>query len=107
VSSPHSQASLCPSGEALPAPAALERSADVVARLRRRLTAQILGRDEVIDLVLVALLADGHVLLEDFPGSGKTTLAKALGHSIVDDRPRTRSRTSAGSSSRPICCPRT
>ncbi len=47
--------------------------------------AQILGRDEVIDLVLVALLADGHVLLEDFPGSGKTTLAKSLGLSIVDD----------------------
>jgi len=56
-------------------------------RLRRRVAAQILGRDEVIELVLAALLADGHVLLEDFPGSGKTTLAKALGHSIVDDRP--------------------
>jgi len=69
------------------ADAALERAAEVMQRLRRRIAAQILGRDEVIDLVLVALLADGHVLLEDFPGSGKTTLAKALGHSIVDDRP--------------------
>ena len=46
-----------------------------------------MGRDDVIELVLVALLADGHVLLEDYPGSGKTTLAKALGHSIVDDLP--------------------
>lgn len=57
---------------------------DVIARLRARMGAQILGRDEVVDLVLVALLADGHVLLEDFPGSGKTTLAKSLGSSIID-----------------------
>jgi len=57
----------------------------VIERLRARMQAQIIGRDEVIDLVLVALLSDGHVLLEDFPGSGKTTLAKALGSSIVKD----------------------
>src|SRR5689334_8507076 len=42
-----------------------------------------MGRDDVIDLVVVALLADGHVLLEDFPGSGKTTLAKTLGDCLV------------------------
>ncbi len=36
----------------------------------------------MIDLILIALLADGHVLLEDHPGSGKTTLAKALGNCI-------------------------
>jgi MoxR-like ATPase len=47
----------------------------------------VMGRDAVIELVLVALFADGHVLLEDYPGSGKTTLAKALGHSIIDDLP--------------------
>ncbi|HEX9734833.1 MAG TPA: AAA family ATPase [Thermoanaerobaculia bacterium] len=64
----------------------LDQAIRVMARLRGRMKAQILGRDEVIDLVLVALLADGHVLLEDFPGSGKTTLAKTLGASIVDDR---------------------
>ncbi len=69
-----------------PALSELERALGVVARLRARLRAQILGRDEVVDLVLVALLADGHVLLEDYPGSGKTTLAKTLGLSIVDDR---------------------
>ena len=63
----------------------LARAMDVCHRLRRRMRAQILGRDDVIDLVLVALLADGHVLLEDFPGSGKTTLAKSLGSSIVED----------------------
>jgi MoxR-like ATPase len=64
-------------------PLALAES--VLARLRARLRAQVIGRDDVIDLVIVALLADGHVLLEDYPGSGKTTLAKALGAAIEDD----------------------
>jgi MoxR-like ATPase len=59
----------------------------VYTRLRERLRAAVRGRDEVIELVICAVLADGHVLLEDFPGSGKTTLAKALGDSIVDDNP--------------------
>jgi MoxR-like ATPase len=40
------------------------------------------GRDEVIALVLTAMFADGHVLLEDHPGSGKTTLAKTLGECL-------------------------
>jgi MoxR-like ATPase len=62
---------------------ALERASGVIERLRSRMQAQVKGRDDVIDLVLVALLADGHVLLEDFPGSGKTTLAKTLGYSIL------------------------
>jgi len=57
----------------------------VITRLRERLRAAVRGRDDAIDLIVTALLADGHVLLEDFPGSGKTTLAKALGDSIVDD----------------------
>ena len=52
--------------------------------LRRRLRAAVKGRDEVIDLIITALLADGHVLLEDYPGSGKTTLAKALGESVTE-----------------------
>lgn len=59
----------------------------VARRLFDRVRAQVRGRDDVIELVLTALFADGHMLLEDFPGSGKTTLAKALGESIVDDRP--------------------
>jgi MoxR-like ATPase len=59
----------------------------VVVRLRDRLTSAVKGRDDVIELVLVALIADGHVLLEDYPGSGKTLLAKTLGDSIVDDKP--------------------
>lgn len=68
-----------------PRPAAtdLHQARDVLGRLKTRLTHAVRGRDDVIDLLLVALMADGHVLLEDFPGSGKTTLAKALGESIT------------------------
>lgn len=63
----------------------LDQARTTVERLQKRLRHAIRGRDEVIDLLLIALLADGHVLLEDYPGSGKTTLAKSLGESIEDD----------------------
>lgn len=59
----------------------------VIERLRARLRSAVRGRDEVIEMIIVAMLADGHILLEDYPGSGKTTLAKALGDSIIDDNP--------------------
>ena len=65
----------------------LEQAAEVARKLQARLRATVCGRDDVIDLVLIALLADGHILLEDYPGSGKTTLAKTLGTSIIDDIP--------------------
>ncbi len=52
--------------------------------LQQRLEFAVRGRADVIELILIALFADGHVLLEDHPGSGKTTLAKALGESIQD-----------------------
>lgn len=42
----------------------------------------VVGKHNVVELLLVALLADGHVLLEDVPGIGKTTLAKALARSV-------------------------
>ncbi|MGV8851673.1 MAG: AAA family ATPase [Rhodoglobus sp.] len=42
----------------------------------------IVGKDHVIRLVLTALISDGHVLLEDYPGTGKTVLAKALANTL-------------------------
>ena len=79
-----------PSTAPTPAPriTGLEGAYEVIQRLRKRLQERVIGRDGVIDLVILALIADGHVLLEDFPGSGKTTLAKALGEAIVDDLPQ-------------------
>lgn len=67
-------------------PSALIDASNVLQRLAGAVRAQVIGRDNVIDLTVIALMADGHVLLEDFPGSGKTTLAKALGEAIVDDQ---------------------
>ncbi len=42
----------------------------------------IVGKSEVVQLALVALLCEGHILLEDVPGTGKTTLAKAIARSL-------------------------
>src|ERR671932_2389560 len=50
--------------------------------LRANIARVIVGKDEVVNLALVALLCEGHLLLEDVPGIGKTTLAKALARSL-------------------------
>jgi MoxR-like ATPase len=51
-------------------------------RLRVNVGSVFLGKPEVIELALVALLAEGHLLIEDVPGIGKTLLAKALARSL-------------------------
>ncbi len=53
-------------------------TAEHLARLRAAVTGVLLGKPEVVELALVALLAEGHLLIEDVPGVGKTLLAKAL-----------------------------
>lgn len=53
-----------------------------IAILKENLARTIVGKDDAIKLVLVALLSGGHALLEDVPGVGKTLLAKSLAKSI-------------------------
>jgi MoxR-like ATPase len=48
-----------------------------IQRLTANIAQQIVGKDRAIQLVLTALFAGGHVLLEDVPGVGKTLLAKS------------------------------
>jgi MoxR-like ATPase len=55
---------------------------DTAAALVANVAQVIVGKEEVTELMLVALLSDGHVLIEDVPGIGKTTLAKALARSL-------------------------
>ena len=56
--------------------------ADTAASLRKNIQKVVVGNDEVVDLALIALLCEGHLLLEDVPGTGKTTLAKTVARSL-------------------------
>jgi MoxR-like ATPase len=56
--------------------------ADTAARIRDNIARVIVGKPDVIELLIVAILSEGHVLLEDVPGIGKTTLAKALARTL-------------------------
>ena len=66
---------------------AVDEAVRTLGRVRTHMSAAIVGRDDVIELVLVALCAGGHVLLEDYPGSGKTLLARAVGESLASLAP--------------------
>jgi len=57
-------------------------SEKTIHALRNNLQKVILGKPEAVDHLLIALLAGGHILLEDVPGVGKTTLARALSLSV-------------------------
>jgi MoxR-like ATPase len=64
------------------APAGLDVLQDSARRIRDNIEQVIEGKPEVVDLALVVLLAEGHLLVEDVPGVGKTMLAKALARSV-------------------------
>jgi MoxR-like ATPase len=56
--------------------------AETARLLRDNIQKAIIGKEEVIDVALAALLCEGHILIEDVPGIGKTTLARALAISL-------------------------
>ncbi len=54
----------------------------VISALKQNIGKVIVGKDEVIELLLIAMLCKGHVLIEDVPGTGKTTMIGALAKSL-------------------------
>ncbi|MCL1854632.1 MAG: MoxR family ATPase [Clostridia bacterium] len=54
----------------------------VITALKQNIGKVIVGKDEVIELALIAMLCKGHVLIEDVPGTGKTTMASSLARSL-------------------------
>jgi len=55
---------------------------ETAQRVKDNIACVIVGKDDVVELLLTALFCEGHVLLEDVPGIGKTTLAKSLARSL-------------------------
>jgi MoxR-like ATPase len=55
---------------------------ELLERIRRNVGEVIVGKRDAIDLILIALISKGHILLEDIPGIGKTTLVSALARSL-------------------------
>lgn len=58
---------------------------DMLDKLKENINKHFIGKEEVVDNVLICLLSGGHVLLEDVPGVGKTTLARVLSGSVGAD----------------------
>ncbi|HEY8590445.1 MAG TPA: MoxR family ATPase [Naasia sp.] len=56
---------------------------DIFGRLAANVEQVLLGKSHVIRLALTAMLSEGHLLLEDFPGTGKTSLARAIAQSVA------------------------
>ncbi|MBQ6526959.1 MAG: AAA family ATPase, partial [Clostridia bacterium] len=54
----------------------------LIAALEQQISRVIVGKEDAIQLALIALICQGHVLIEDVPGVGKTTLASALARSL-------------------------
>jgi MoxR-like ATPase len=61
---------------------AVEESASTITRIVRNLQRVVHAPEETLRLVVLCLIAEGHLIIEDLPGVGKTTLAKALSRSI-------------------------
>lgn len=62
--------------------ATVGRVADAMARIKSSVGQVLVGKVDVVELTLAAVLSGGHILVEDVPGIGKTTLARALANSL-------------------------
>ncbi len=71
---------------------------DKMLQLEQRMNAQVLGQENVVRMLIIALLCDGHILLEGLPGLAKTRAVRELARHILA--------SFAVSSSLRICCPR-
>ncbi len=60
----------------------MARVAELGARVKENVERVIVGKEDVIELTLVALICEGHLLIEDVPGTGKTMLAKSIARSL-------------------------
>jgi MoxR-like ATPase len=64
------------------APAQVEATLDFVRRVSQNVRRAVKVRDDVLENLVVALIAEGHILVEDYPGVGKTALARAVSRSL-------------------------
>ena len=71
-----------PEAERSVAPEQVEAAVSVAGRIADNVRRAVKVTDDVLEHVIVSLLAEGHVLVEDYPGVGKTALARALSRSI-------------------------
>ena len=60
----------------------ISRIQEIGARVRENVERVIVGKGDVVELAIVTLLCEGHLLLEDVPGTGKTMLAKSVARSL-------------------------
>ncbi len=60
----------------------ISQVAQAAAQIKSNIGKVLVGKDDVVELILAAVLSGGHVLIEDVPGIGKTTLARALANSL-------------------------